>query len=100
MKLDNIKLNSNAIGEAIYLGQEGQPPRQVNGQRGSYVRHLLMNERHGLFYVITPVIDGVIEEDARVNLDGCEPKFFEDYAEGRQVAPYVSVFAKKINVVK
>lgn len=100
MKLSNIKLNSNAIGEAIYLGQEGQPPRQVNGQRGSYIRHLLMNERHGLFYAITPVIDGVIEEDARVNFHGCEPMFFEDYAEGRQVAPYVSVFAKKINVLK
>lgn len=100
MKLDDIKLDVNAIGDAIYLGQEAQAPRQVNGQRGSYVRHLLMNERHGFFYVITPVIDSVIEEDAKVNLVGCEPMFFEDYAKGRQVAPYVSVFAKKINIVK
>ena len=100
MKLDNIKLDVKAIGDAVYLGQEAQAPRQVRGQRGSYVRHLLMNERHGFFYVITPVLDGVIEEDAKVNLDGCEPMFFEDYAKGRQVAPYVSVFAKKINVVK
>ena len=100
MKLDNIKLDVNAIGDATYLGQEARSPRQVNGRRGSYLRHLLMNERHGLFYVITPVLDGVIEEDAKVNFHGCEPMFFEDYAEGRQVAPYVSVFAKKINVVK
>ena len=100
MKLDNIKLNSNVIGDAIYLGQEARAPRQVNGERGSYVRHLLMNERHGYFYVITPVLDGVIEEDAKVNLHGCEPMFFEDYVEGRQVNPYVSVFAKKLNVLK
>ena len=100
MKLDNIKLDVNAIGEAIYLGQVARAPRQMHGQRGSYVRHLLMNERHGYFYVITPVLDGVIEEDAKVNLHGCEPMFFEDYAEGRQVNPYVSVFAKKLNVLK
>lgn len=96
MKLETLKLNSDFVGQAYYEGQ-GDAPAVVNGQRGQYVRHILNNERHGQFHVVTLASAEVFPHDALVEI--IEPLFFEDYVNGRNVAPAVNVFAKGLKVV-
>ena len=59
-----------------------------------------MNEKNGFVYVVTPSLGGVVQPNSKVNFEGCEPMFYEDFINGRRVAPLVSIFAKKLNVVK
>lgn len=96
MKLETLKLNPDFVGQAYYEGQ-GTAPTIVNGQRGQYARHILNNERHGQFHVITPATAEVHPHDALVEI--IDPLFFEDYVNGRSVAPAINVLAKGLKVV-
>lgn len=96
MKLETLKLNPDFVGQAYYEGQ-GTAPTVVNGQRGQFARHILNNERHGQFHVITPASAEVIPHDVLVEI--IEPLFYEDYVNGRNVAPAINVLAKGLKVV-
>lgn len=46
--IDNLKLKKDFVGKFFYE-QLGQAPRRVNNEVGSYQRHIVNNEKHGVF---------------------------------------------------
>ena len=92
-----IKLKPEFVGTAFYEKLE-KGPNQVFGERGSYQRHLVVNEGHLKFSVITPASSDVIPEDAEVEI--INPVFYPDYINGRNMNPYLNVFADKLVVKK
>lgn len=94
LKRETLKLKSDVIGKAFYMGTE-RAPQQVDGKRGTYQRHVLANEKHGIFHVVTPAQTEVFEFESEVEVVGAV--FFPDRGiNGRDVAPSYNVFAEKI----
>ncbi|MDV5987554.1 cytoplasmic protein [Streptococcus canis] len=97
MKNETLKLNSDFLGKVYYEGL-GDAPRQVNGVKGQYQRHIVSSEKHGIFHVITPASSDIFEEDSVVEI--LDPIFYEDYSlNGRNVAPAKNVLATGLKVV-
>ena len=98
MKPETLVLKPEFIGQAIYEGFE-QGPQQVNGKRGSYLRHQLFSEVHGVFNVITSANVPTIEVGKMVEC--VNPMLYIDYGvNGRNVEPAKNVLAEKFVVVK
>lgn len=97
MELKDFELNPEFVGKAIYQGVE-RAPRQVNGKPGTYTRHVLVNEKHGIFHVITPTLNKAFEFWQEVEIDG-DCSFYEDYFYGRDVSPSMNVFAVGLKLV-
>lgn len=98
MKSETLVLKPEFVGKAIYEGFE-QGPRVVNGKQGSYLRHQLFSEKHGIFHAITPSSVAVIELGKEVQC--VNPLLFIDFGvNGRNVEPAKNVLAEKLVVVK
>lgn len=98
LKRETLVLKQEEIGNAIYLGTD-RAPQQVDGKRGNYQRHVLANEKHGIFHVITPAMSDAIAYEEEVKV--IEPLFYPDRGvNGRDVAPAYNVLGKKVEIVK
>ncbi|MEX2803844.1 cytoplasmic protein [Streptococcus sp. H31] len=96
--IDNLKLKSDFVGKVFYE-ELGTAPRRVNGVAGTYQRHIVNNERHGVFHIITPALPEVFQFDDEVEIDG-ECYFLEDTSwNGQDVSPAMNVLAKKLKRV-
>ncbi|HEM3612992.1 TPA: cytoplasmic protein [Streptococcus suis] len=98
MKRETLKIKDEFYGEVYYQGLE-TAPRSVDGDRGNYLRHRMLSEKHGFFDVITGPNVPAIEMDVKVKIvDGL---FYPDRSvNGRSVSPSLNVYAKDIVVVK
>ncbi|RRD31490.1 hypothetical protein EII38_04500 [Streptococcus minor] len=98
MKPETLVLKPEFVGKAIYEGFE-QGPRVVNGKQGSYLRHQLFSEKHGIFHVITASTVSTIE--AGKTVECVNPILFIDFGvNGRNVEPAKNVLAENLLVVK
>lgn len=91
--IDNLKLKKDFVGKFFYE-QLGQAPRRVNEEAGNYQRHIVNNEKHGVFHIITPALSQTFEFDDELEIDG-DCFFLEDTAwNGQDVPPAMNVLAK------
>lgn len=98
MKQKTLKLKPDFIGKAIYDSFE-KGPEQMDGQKGSYLRHTLFNEKHGSFHVITPASVSTIEPGKWVEV--VNPLLYIDGdVNGYGIEPAKNVWAEKLEVVK
>ena len=97
MELKDFELDPAFVGKAIYQRVE-RAPRQVNGEPGTYTRHVVANEKHGIFHVITPTLNKAFEFGQEVEIDG-HCSYYEDRFYGRDVSPSMNVFADGLKLV-
>lgn len=99
MNINTLKLDNTFIGQAFYE-KLGNAPRQVAGEAGQFQRHVVSNEKHGVFHIITPVLPNVFKTDDVVEISG-EAIFYEDVSlNGRNVAPALNVRATGLKLVQ
>lgn len=98
MDKSTLKLKNGFIGK-MYYEKLGVAPRRIDGEAGQFQRHIVSNERHGVFHVITPALSHVFKSDDLVEIDG-EALFFEDRAlNGSDVAPALNARATGVKLV-
>ena len=97
MNQKTLKLKPEFIGKAIYDGFE-KGPEVMDGVKGTYFRHLLFNEEHGSFHVITKATPTTIDKGQWVEV--IDPVLYIDYdVNGRGMEPAKNIWADKLEVV-
>ena len=98
MKRETLKLKPEFIGKAIYKGQEAAPER-IDDTKGRYVRHVLFNEEHGLFHVITKATSVTYPVGGWVEV--VNPLFYPDTSvNGANMTPANNVIADSLKIVQ
>lgn len=97
MDLKSLKIKDGVFDTIYYVKKENNSPNYVFGERGTFMRHVVESEKHGIFHVITPATNEVLQMDTIVKL--VNPILFIDRVNGNDVAPNINVFAEKLDRV-
>lgn len=96
--MDILQYDNQTIGKCRYE-KLGQAPTRVNGESGTYQRHIVNNGKDGVYHIITPALPHTFDYDDEVEIDG-DSFFFEDTSwNGPDVSPARNVFAKNLKRV-